>query len=115
MNENLSAKARRVIGIVEEINSYMHTISELEYQICDVPAHQRERDLADLEDEKKRLQDTENERINQLKDEQIEVEWDGPVIRVSDHDREWLQYYSAANGWTETVSPAEFWLKDWRT
>lgn len=41
--ENLSADAERVAGIVEEIEDYNTTISELEYNICDVPQGRSER------------------------------------------------------------------------
>lgn len=92
MANQLSADAKRVAGIIEEIEGYNHTISLLEYQICDVPQDQLEEDKEDLQDEQKRLQGIVNTMVNDLKfDDDCEIVYDDHLTQVKRNGVLWLE------------------------
>ena len=83
----LSEQATLVALDVEEIAEYDRAISELEYQICDCSLD----NPAALENEKKRLQEKANRLVNNLKDEGIELVYDGRFTQVTRHGQLWLE------------------------
>lgn len=101
MANQLSKNAMRIAGIVDEIEGNNHTISLLEYQICDVPQDQLEEDKEDLQDEQKRLQGTVNAMVNDLKfDDDCTIDYDGKVTQVRRKGVLWLEYFPK-HGWVE--------------
>lgn len=88
---NLSADAKRVAGIVDEIEGYNQEISILEYKICDVP-DEIEDDIDDLAEEQKRLQNLVNTMTNDLKfDDDCTIEYDDHVTQVRRNGVLWLE------------------------
>lgn len=87
----LSNDAKRISLIIEEIEDYNQTISELEYQICDVP-DEIEDDIDDLEDEQKRLQNLVNTMTNDLKfDDDCTIEYGEHLTQVKRNGVLWLE------------------------
>lgn len=111
---NLSDKAMRVASLVDDIESYNYTISDLESQICD--GHPE--DPASLTDEQKRLQEKVNTMTNNLKDEGVEIVYDGRLTQVRHQGNLWLEQYHGQGGygWVEydlakkAVSLRDYWL-----
>lgn len=100
MANQLSKEAKRISLIIEEIEDYNNTISELEYQICDVPQAQLEEDKDDLRDEQKRLQNLVNTMTNDLKfDDNCVIEYDGRLTQVYRNDNLWLECYRGKGGY----------------
>lgn len=101
MANQLSADAKRVSQIIDEIEDYNNTISELEYKICDVPQAQLEEDKDDLIYEQRCLQAKVNTMTNDLKfDDNVKIEYDGKVTQVRRKGVLWLEYYPD-HGWRE--------------
>lgn len=95
----LSADAKRVAGIVDEIASLNHTISYLEYEICDVLDDEYE--IKDKQDEQRRYQKQVNEIEDDLMfDDDCVIDYDGKVTQVRRNDVLWLEY-CPDYGWIE--------------
>lgn len=100
MANQLSKDAKRISLIIDEIEDYNNTISELEYKICDVPQAQLEEDKDDLIYEQRCLQAKVNTMTNDLKfDDNVKIEYDGKLTQVYRNDNLWLECYRGKGGY----------------
>ena len=93
MMAEISQEARRVTDVIDEITGIDAMVSEIEHELSETfPDHP-----GDLQEEKDRLQHKANTITNTLKDEGIEIVYDGPRIQVICDSRPWLEYKQDAD------------------
>lgn len=83
----MDTEAKRIIGIIEEIEIINREASILDYEISIAGP----KDVDSLQEQFKRYQRQANDLTNDLKAEGIEIEWDGISIFVKKDGNPYLQ------------------------
>lgn len=83
----MDTEAKRIIGIIEEIEIANREASILDYEISIASP----KDVDSLQEQFKRYQRQSNDLTNDLKSEGIEIEWDGISIFVKKDGNPYLQ------------------------
>jgi hypothetical protein len=91
--EDLTTLLNRVINIVEEIESLDAMVSSLDYEISVASKEDR----YNLEEQFSRFRNQSNDLVNDLKDEGITIDYDGPIIRLSRNGKPWIERTAQGN------------------